>query len=71
MKQIPTKEQVLDALQTHKQLYKAAKSLHVTTYILKKWMNYYGIVANGNVKAEPKEEVHTQRLPWYKRLFRI
>lgn len=104
MKHIPTKEQVLDALQTHKTLYRAAYKFGVTTPTLKKWMRHYGIVANHNVKVTEEERVQiyddlrhvptieemeerhlrakslyeqdaekhksSQRLPWYKRLFK-
>lgn len=66
MRQIPTKEQVLDALQTHKTLYRAAYTFGVTSPTLKKWMRHYGIVANHNVK---QPETPVQRLPWYKRMF--
>ena len=53
MKQQPTKEQVLDALQTHKTLYRAAKSLGVTYPTMQKWMRQYGIVVNHNIKKGP------------------
>lgn len=71
MKPIPTKEQLLDALQTHKLFYKAAKSLHVSPPTLKKWMVHYGIYAYNNIKVEATQEAKPKQLPWYKRLFRI
>jgi len=66
-KVMPTKEQVLVALQTHKTLYRAAYIFGVTSPTLKKWMRHYGIVVNRNVKQEPAD---TPRLSWYQRIFR-
>ena len=69
MKTIPTKEQVLGALATHKTLYRAAYTFGVTSPTLKKWMRHYGIVANHNAKqVEP--EPSAPSLPWYKRFFK-
>lgn len=74
MKQIPTKEQVLDALQTHKTIYRAAMVFGVTAPTFKQWMKRYGIVANHNVKQKPvntgrDDDEHAFRCAinrWYK-----
>lgn len=53
-KEMPTKEQVMDALATHKQIYKAANALRTTAPTLKRWMAHYGIIVNRNVKEKPE-----------------
>ena len=64
-----TKEQVLDALQTHKTVQKAAKALGLSYPKMQHWLKKYGIVCNHNAKqVEP--EPSAQSLPWYKRLFK-
>ena len=50
MTQQPTKEQVLDALQTHKTVQKAANALHVTYPDMQKYLRKYGIVCNRKAK---------------------
>ena len=68
MKQEPTKEQVLDALQTHKTVQKAAKALGLSYPKMQHWLKKYGIVCNHNAKqVEPEQSAPS--LPWYKRLF--
>ena len=65
----PTKEQVLDALQTHKTVQKAAKALGLSYPKMQHWLKKYGIVCNHNAKqVEP--EPSSPSLPWYKRLFK-
>jgi DNA-binding transcriptional ArsR family regulator len=57
MKQEPTKAQVLDALQTHKTVQKAAKALGLSYPKMQHWLKKYGIVCNHNAKqVEPEEE---------------
>jgi len=69
MKQLPTKEQVLDALQTHKTVQKAAKALGLSYPKMRKCLRWYGIVCNHNAKqVEP--EPSAPSLPWYKRMFK-
>ena len=69
MKQEPTKVQVLDALQTHKTVQKAAKALGLSYPKMQYWLKKYGIVCNHNTKqVEP--EPSAPSLPWYKRLFK-
>lgn len=69
MKQEPTKEQVLDALQTHKTVQKAAKALGLSYPEMQKCLRRYGIVCGHNAKqVEP--EPSAPSLPWYKRLFK-
>lgn len=65
MKREPTKEQVLNALQTHKTVQKAAKALKLSYPEMQKYLRRYGIVCNHKTKKEAE-----QRLPWYKRLFK-
>lgn len=65
MKQDPTKEQVLDALQTHKTVQIAAKALGLSYPKMQHWLKKYDIVCKHNAKKEAE-----QRLPWYKRLFK-
>ena len=55
-----TKEQVLDALQTHKTVQKAAKALGVSYPQMQKYLRKYKITADMIVKAKQ---------PWYKRFF--
>lgn len=50
MKQIPTREQVLDALATHKSVQKAANSLGLKYPEMQKYLRKYGICTNHNVK---------------------
>lgn len=73
MKTIPTKEQVLDAVQTHKTLYRAAYTFGVTSPTFKRWMDQYGITMDNLGKAIAVEEepvkAEPQPQPWYKRLF--
>jgi len=52
MKQQPTREQVLDALQTNKTVQKAATALHISYPTMQKLLKRYGIVANHNAKAD-------------------
>lgn len=69
MKQEPTKEQVLDALQTHKTVQKAAKALGLSYPKMQHWLKKYGIVCNHNAKhVEP--EPSAPNTPWYKRMFK-
>ena len=69
MKQEPTKEQVLDALQTPTTVQKAAKALRLSYPEMQHWLKKYGIVCNHNAKqVEP--EPSAPSLPWYKRLFK-
>lgn len=50
----PTKVQVLDALQTHKTVQKAAKALGLSYPKMQHWLKKYGIVCNHNAKqVEP------------------
>lgn len=50
----PTKEQVLDALQTHKTVQKSAKALGLSYPKMQHWLKKYGIVCNHNAKqVEP------------------
>lgn len=49
----PTKEQVLDALQTHKTVQKAAKALGLSYPKMQHWLKKYGIVCNHNIKKGP------------------
>ena len=64
MKQRPSKEQILDALQTYKTHYRAARKLGVSYPTVQKWMRQYGIEEISTAKAKP--EVHE---PWYKRFW--
>ena len=74
----PTKEQVLDALQTHKTVQKAAKALGLSYPKMQHWLKKYGIVCNHNVKEKPvntgrNDDEHAFRGAinrWYKRLFK-
>lgn len=50
MTQQPTKEQVLDALQTHKTVQKAARALGLSYPKMQHWLKKYGIVCNHNAK---------------------
>lgn len=69
MKQEPTKVQVLDALQTHKTVQKAAKALGLSYPEMQKYIRRYGIVCNHSAKqVEPEQS--TPSLPWYKRMFK-
>ena len=65
MRAVITKEQILDALQTHKTISGATKALGIKHPEMMKLLKRYGIVANHNVKVEQE-----QRVPWYKRFFR-
>ena len=69
MKQEPTKEQVLDALQTHKTVQKAAKALGLSYPQMQHWLKKYGIVCNHNAK-QVEQEPSAPRLLWYKRIFK-
>lgn len=78
MKHEPTKEQVLDALQTHKTVQKAANALGIRYPEMQKLMRKHGICANRNVKEKPvntgrNDDEHAFRGAinrWYKRLFK-
>lgn len=69
MKQEPTKEQVLDALQTHKTVQKAAKALGLSYPKMQHWLKKYGIVCNHTAKQVVPEQ-SAPSLLWYKRLFK-
>ena len=77
MKQEFTTEQILDALQTHKTVQKAANSLCIRYPEMQKLMRKHGICANRNVKEKPvntgrNDDEHAFRGAinrWYKRLF--
>lgn len=47
-----TKVQVLDALQTHKTVQKAAKALKLSYHEMQNYLRLYGIVCNHKVKEE-------------------
>lgn len=65
----PTKVQVLDALQTHKTVQKAAKALGLSYPKMQHWLKKYGIVCNHNAnQVEP--DPSAPNLPLYKRLFK-
>lgn len=82
MKTIPTKEQVLDALATHKTVWKASVALGVKYPTMQKYLKRYGIKAIPATELPPlpckplfeqkieypisEEEA---RKPWYKRFF--
>lgn len=78
MKQEFTTEQILDALQTHKTVQKAANALGIRYPEMQKLMRKHGICANRNVKEKPvntcrNDDEHALRgaiNKWYKRLFR-
>ena len=52
----PTKEQVLDALQTYKTVQKAAKALGLSYPKMQHWLKKYGIVCNRTIDEEPGAE---------------
>ena len=51
----PTKVMVLDALQTHKTVQKAATALGIKYPEMQKYMRQYGIVANHNAKEKEND----------------
>jgi hypothetical protein len=55
MKQQPTREQVLDALQTHKSVQKAANALHISYPEMQKYLRKYGICAGHVYKINHPE----------------
>lgn len=64
-----TKEQILDAMSTHKTVQKAAKALGLSYPNMQHWLKKYGIVCNHNAKhVEPEPSAPSQ--PWYKRFFK-
>ena len=77
-KQEFTTEQILDALQTHKTVQKAAKALGISYPEMQKHMRKHGICANNKVKQKPvdtgrNDDEHAFRGAinrWYKRMFK-
>ena len=55
MKQIPTREQVLDALATHKSVQKAADSLGLKYPEMQKYLRKYGICVGHVMKIKHPE----------------
>ena len=77
-KQEFTTEQILDALQTHKTVNKAAIALGVSYPEMQKYLRQYGICANHKVKQKPvdtgrNDDEHAFRGAinrWYKKWFK-
>ena len=74
----PTREQVLDALQTHKTVNKAAIALGVSYPEMQKYLRQYGICANHSAKDKPVDTQHNDDEHafrhavnnWYKKWFK-
>ena len=77
-KQEFTTEQILDALQTHKTVQKAAKALGISYPEMQKHMRKHGICANHSAKDKPvdthnNDDEHAFRHAvnnWYKKRFK-